>query len=76
MRASSIVTRDRFQLAEGLQVGVLGVAVLVEQGLAAGTHSERPGRSGGQRPLGQGFVRGGRRLPVAGQDGRLDHFRQ
>jgi len=77
-RAELVVLDESFAALDPDKLSILidGVAVLVEHGLAAGAHSERPGRSGRQRPLGQGFVRGGRRLPVAGPDSRLDHFRQ
>ena len=53
----------------------LGVLALVQEGLAAGPQPERPGR-GGERPFGEGFVRGGGYLALPGPDGGLDQFRQ
>src|SRR5690349_20713656 len=64
------------ELADGFQVAGLRVRALSQQRLAAGTQPERPGRGGGERAFGQGFVGGGRGFVIAGPDGGLNQLRQ
>ena len=64
------------ELADGFQVAALRVRALSQQRLAAGAQPERPGRAGGERPFGQGFVGGGRGFVIAVPDGGLDQLRQ